>query len=70
MSEPTREQLENAKKFPWQWVVYVLLATVSFLYAQTVLKDNKSDETCDKRVATLQRVASKKDSIIFDWQTK
>lgn len=70
MPEPTKESLENARKFPWQWVVYILLGTVSFLYAQNVLKDKKSDDDCSQRVSTLQKVASKKDSIILDWQSK
>jgi hypothetical protein len=70
MSEPTTEQLENAKKFPWQWAIYILLAAISFLYAQNLLKDKKSQDECDNRSTTLQKALSKKDSAIFDWQAK
>lgn len=70
MSEPTTEQLENAKRFPWQWVAYILLAAVSFLYGQNLLKDKKSEDDCDQRTTVFQKALSKRDSTIFDWQAK
>lgn len=71
MSEiPTTEELENVKKFPWQWAIITLCGAIAFVVAIVVNRVNKSDQTCEQQVSTLQKVNSKKDSIIFDWQTK
>lgn len=68
--KPTKDDLNNAKRFPWQWVAYILLGAISFLYAQNVLKDKNANDTCDQRISKLTAVASRKDSIIYDWQSK
>jgi hypothetical protein len=70
MSKPTTEDLKNAKKFPWQWAVYTLIAAISFIASQYISRIDKGDETCQQRVTNLQKVAAKKDSIIFYWQGK
>ncbi|WP_114937585.1 hypothetical protein [Mucilaginibacter endophyticus] len=70
MAEPTRRNLENAKKFSWQWAVYVLLGVISFLYGQVLLKEKNNEDVWKERVANLRVINSKKDSIILDWQSK
>lgn len=60
---PTEEQLQQARKFPWQWAVIILLCAVSTLFGMVIYNDRE-------RIAAVNRALSKKDSIIMDWQTK
>ncbi|GAA4341577.1 hypothetical protein GCM10023149_53960 [Mucilaginibacter gynuensis] len=70
MATPNKEELDNLKKRPVQWIILTLCSVAAFLFGVYQLRVNKSDENCDQRILTLQRVASKKDSIIYDWQSK
>lgn len=67
---PTTEDLENAKKFPWQMAVIILMGVIGAVFGFYQLRVNKSDETCDQRVTNLMHVNTKKDSIIADWQSR
>ena len=60
---PTEEQLEDAKKFPWQWAVIILLCAVSTLFGMIIYNDRE-------RIAALNKALVTKDSIIYNWQSK
>lgn len=66
----TKEELENVKKFPWQWAIMVLCAAISTVFGLYVVSRNKEDENCERHIANLRKVAFRKDSIILEWQTK
>lgn len=70
MSEPTTEQLENTKKFPWQKAVIVLCGALSGLFGLYVLSRNKGDDTCRQQISALQKDKAKSDSMTFYWQGK
>lgn len=67
---PTRETLKNTKAFPWQTATWVLISAIIFLVGIYLMRVDKTDETCEQRVASLQRVNQRKDSVIYDWQNK
>jgi len=70
LNTPSTEQLENVRKFPWQWVVIILCGVVAAIFGIYQLRISKSDDTCEQRVQNLMKVSLRKDSLIADWQTK
>lgn len=70
MSTPNKKDLENAKKFPWQWVTITLCSAVVTVFTLYNLRINKSDSTCEERIKNYSKAVTKKDSIILYWQTK
>jgi cell division protein FtsL len=60
---PTEEQLNNAKKFPWQWAVIILLCAVSTLFGLIIYNDRE-------RITALTKTLLTKDSVINEWQSK
>lgn len=60
---PTEDQLQQARKFPWQWAVIILLCAVSSLFGMVIYNDRE-------RISNMNKALSKKDSINFDWQSK
>lgn len=59
----TRTELENAKKFPWQWVAIMLLSAVVTLFGI-------NNYSYQQRITALSMALSRKDSVIYDWQAK
>lgn len=60
---PAEEQLELSKKFPWQTAVILLLSAVVSLFGMIIYNDRE-------RIASVNKVIIRKDSIIADWQGK
>ena len=60
---PHEEQLEEARKFPWQWAVIILLTAVSSLFGIIIYGYRE-------RITNLNQALSKKDSINLEWQGK
>lgn len=68
--QPTITELENAKKFPWQWAVILLCGAVGFVFGLYNLRISKSDATCQDRIERYSAAVARRDSAIFYWQTK
>jgi hypothetical protein len=43
METPTEQTLETAKKFPWQWAVYLLCGVIIALFSY-IVAGNRSDK--------------------------
>ncbi|GAA4327417.1 hypothetical protein GCM10023149_30780 [Mucilaginibacter gynuensis] len=70
MNTPNDDELEKARKFPWQWLVFILFGVIGYLFKEYQVKDLVGDDGCKERVATLLKVIPKKDSLIGYWQSK
>ena len=70
MSPPKKTDLENAKKFPWQWAVIILCGAIGIIFGLLNLRINKSDATCEERINKYTKALAKRDSAVFYWQSK
>jgi len=67
---PSKSDLENARKFPWQWTVFMLCGTIAIVFGLLNLRINKSDATCEERISKYSMALAKRDSAVFYWQSK
>ncbi len=68
METPSEEQLRTARRFPWQWAVYILMGVAGSLFTFFMLRVNKGDETCEQRIVNLQKAIAQQKAETGMWQ--